>query len=142
MPEVVLREYRHPTDYPAVFAFWQNAGEGVRLDHSDELDEIGKKANFAPDLFVLAELDGEIVGSVIGGYDGRRGLIYHLAVAAPLQGQGLGNRLMNEIEARLKARGCYKAYLLVMRDNLLAASFYEKRGWLEMKTVSLYGKKL
>lgn len=139
MPEVTLREYSHPQDYAAVIAFWQSAGDGIRLDFSDSLEEIGKKAAHAPDLFLLAEQSQSIVGSVIGGYDGRRGLIYHLAVHDSLRGAGLGRRLMDEIESRLRARGCHKAYLLVMRNND-AFHFYEKCGWEEMTTVRLMGK--
>ena len=95
-----------------------------------------------PGLFIVAEENGQIIGTVIGGFDGRRGLIYHLAVTASFRGQGVGSRLMDEIEARLCAEGCIRCYLLVTTDNNEAMRYYEKRGWERMDWVVPYGKDL
>ena len=88
------------------------------------------------------EVNGAIVGSVVGGFDGRRGPIYHLAVATPFRSQSIGSRLMNEVETRLQAKGCLKCYLMVTVDNPEAAMYHQQRGWHEMDTVRLYGKDL
>ncbi len=128
-----LRPFRYPEDYAAVAQLWQNAGPGVHLGRSDTPQEIQKKLQRDPDLFLVAEVDGQVVGSVIGGFDGRRGLIYHLAVAPEHRQQGLGTALMDEVERRLKAKGCLRAYLLVTRDNLDALDFYTHRGWEVMQ---------
>jgi len=71
---VSIRPYRHPHDYPAVRALWESMEKGVNVGRSDSPDEIAKKAARDPDLFLLAEADGLIVGSIIGGFDGRRGV--------------------------------------------------------------------
>lgn len=115
---------------------------GVRVGRSDTSAELEKKIARDPDLFLVAEADGRIIGSVIGGFDGRRGLIYHLAVAASFRGQGIGSLLMDEVEARLRAKGCLKCYLLVTVDNSEAEAYYQRRGWQPMDTVLLYGKEL
>jgi len=86
-------------------------------------------------------VDGQIVGSVIGGFDGRRGMMYHLAVAANYRQRGLGVALMDALEERLRAKGCIRYYLLVKRDNEQAIRFYEKRGWERMELFT-YGKDL
>lgn len=112
------------------------------MGRSDTLAEIGKKVARDPDLFLVAESDDGIIGSVIGGYDGRRGLIYHLAVADAFRGQGIGSLLMDEVETRLRAKGCLKCYLLVTVDNPEAESYYQHRGWQRMDTIHLYGKEL
>jgi ribosomal protein S18 acetylase RimI-like enzyme len=140
MTGFVLRQFIFPDDYKNAFALWQNAGEGIGIGPSDQPEEIEKKIQRDPDLFLVAEQEGSIVGTVIGGFDGRRGMIYHLAVAPECRGQGLGNLLMDEIESRLRQKGCRKAYLLVKQGNS-AAEFYEKRGWDEMD-VLLFGKNL
>jgi ribosomal protein S18 acetylase RimI-like enzyme len=140
MTGFVLRQFIFPDDYENAFALWQNAGEGIGIGPSDQPEEIEKKVQRDPDLFLVAEQAGSIVGTVIGGFDGRRGMIYHLAVAPDCRGQGLGNLLMDEIETRLKAKNCRRAYLLVKQGNS-AAEFYEKRGWDEMD-VLLFGKNL
>jgi ribosomal protein S18 acetylase RimI-like enzyme len=139
---VSIRSYRHPQDYSAVHALWKGMEKGIGLGRSDSLDEIEKKAARDPDLFLLAESGGEIIGSVIGGYDGRRGMIYHLAVNADFRKHGIATQLMDEVESRLRAKGCLKCYLLVLNDNDEAAHFYEKRGWGEMEHVRLFGKEL
>jgi ribosomal protein S18 acetylase RimI-like enzyme len=141
MTSIVLREFVFPADYESVLHLWQNAGEGLGIGVSDQPAEIQKKLQRDPDLFLVAESDGCIVGSVIGGFDGRRGMLYHLAVAADYRNQGLGSRLMDEIEARLRAKGCRKAYLLVKKGNDHAARLYTQRNWNEMN-VRLFGKNL
>jgi len=112
-----IREFYLPADYEPVFALWKSIERGVHTGRSDTPSEIEKKLSRDPDLFLLAEVDDEIVGSVIGGYDGRRGLVYHLAVASAFRGMGIGSRLMDELESRLQAKGCLKCYLLVTSDN-------------------------
>jgi ribosomal protein S18 acetylase RimI-like enzyme len=140
LPQVAIREFRFPNDYDAVVKLWESMEKGVRVGRSDTPDEIQKKLNRDPDLFLVAELDGRIIGTVIGGYDGRRGLIYHLAVYRELRGQGIGSRLMAEVENRLRAKGCLKCYLIALEDNTEAMKFYEHLGWNEMKEDRLFGK--
>ncbi len=133
-----LREFTLE-DYDAVLALWQNAGEGLGIGRSDTRKEIAKKLQRDPDLFLVAEDDGKIVGTVIGGYDGRRGLIYHLAVARAYRQRGIGTLLMNEVERRLRAKGCVRAYLLIKRGNEQVVEFYRQRGW-ETMDVTLMAK--
>src|SRR5215211_9346599 len=103
-----IREFHFPEDYNSVLHLWQSIEKGVHVGRSDTLAEIEKKIARDPDLFLVAELDGVIIGSVIGGFDGRRGLVYHLAVAAAFRGLGIGSRLMEEVESRLRFKGCLK----------------------------------
>ena len=143
MTDFVLRQFIFPNDYANAFALWQNAGEGIGVSTSDQPEEIEKKCQHDPDLFLVVELDGLIVGTVIGGFDGRRGMVYHLAVVPEYRRQGLANRLMDEIETRLRQKGCRKAYLLVKKGNDVARLLYEARGWSGMNSsVDIYGKNL
>lgn len=128
-----IREFQYPQDYPAVIALWEASGPGVSPGRSDSPEETEKKLGRDPDLFLVAEVDGRIVGTVMGGYDGRRGLVYHLAVAKKHRGKGLGNALMDEVEVRLKDRGCIRAYLLVAHDNGGVVDFYKRRAWETME---------
>jgi ribosomal protein S18 acetylase RimI-like enzyme len=139
---IQIREFQFPGDYEQVYKLWKSIEKGVHVGRSDAPDEIKKKITRDPDLFLVAEVDGRIIGSVIGGYDGRRGLIYHLAVSAPFRGNGIGSWLMDEVESRLRAKGCLKCYLLITEDNLEVADYYQRRGWQAMDTIHLYGKEL
>lgn len=139
---VNLREFIFPNDFDTVKELWENAGPGIQLRISDEPEEIRKKTSRDPDLFLVAEIDGKMVGTVIGGFDGRRGMIYHLAVTQDVRERGIGTLLMNEVEFRLKAKGCVRCYLLVTNENTVAMEFYRKRGWQNMDHVQIFGKDL
>ncbi len=139
--DFTLRTFRFPEDYPAVYDLWAHAGEGIHLRRSDEPQEIEKKLKRDPDLFLVAESGGDIIGAVLGGYDGRRGLMYHLAVRPGYRGRGVGAALMQALEERLRAKGCIRYYLLVTPDNAEAIRFYERRGW-ERLELYVYGKDL
>jgi ribosomal protein S18 acetylase RimI-like enzyme len=141
LADINFREFKYPEDYPKVFELWSNVGPGIHLRRSDEPEEIAKKLQRDPDLFLLAELNGTIIGSVLGGYDGRRGMVYHLAVEHSYRKRGLGEALMVELEKRMAKKGCLRAYLLVTRDNSEAIQFYEARGWAPMDLL-IYAKDL
>ena len=111
---------------------WTNAGPGIHVRRSDSPEEILKKLQRDPDLFLIAEASGKIIGSVLGGFDGRRGLVYHLAIEKSYRNQGLGKALMAELETRLRVKGCLRCYLLVTKDNDSAIRFYESSGWGKM----------
>ena len=137
---MIIREFHFPEDFSEVENLWASIEKGVNLGRSDTPKEIQKKIFHDPDLFLIAEENGQIIGTVIGGFDGRRGLIYHLAVTASFRGRGIGSRLMEEIESRLRAKGCLRCYLMVTTDNEEAMRYYEKRGWEHMDWVVPYGK--
>jgi ribosomal protein S18 acetylase RimI-like enzyme len=130
-----------PDDYESVYRLWATAGPGVHVRRSDEPGEIAKKLQRDPDLFLVAEGNAGIVGAVLGGFDGRRGMVYHLAVSAEFRHCGLGSALMEELEQRLRAKGCLRYYLLVTSENQEAMRFYERRGW-ERMDLFIYGKEL
>ena len=138
---LVLRDFRYPADYPQVMHLWGNAGPGIHLRRSDEEQELAKKLQRDPDLFLVAELDGQIIGTVLGGFDGRRGMVYHLAVKSAYRNRGIGAMLMQALEDRMKAKGCIRSYLLVTKENSDAIRFYENTGW-EPMDLYIYGKDL
>jgi ribosomal protein S18 acetylase RimI-like enzyme len=137
-----IREFHFPDDFDSVIRLWKSIEKGVHVGRSDTLAEIEKKLARDPELFLVAENEDAIIGSVIGGFDGRRGLIYHLAVAASSRGRGIGSCLMDEVESRLRAKGCLKCYLLVAVDNAEVGHYYRQRGWQHMQDIQIYGKDL
>jgi ribosomal protein S18 acetylase RimI-like enzyme len=134
---IILRQARFPEEYPQIYALWQRAGSGIQLRISDEPDEIAKKVQRDPDLFLVALAGDKIVGAVLGGFDGRRGMMYHLAVEPDRRKSGIGTALVDELERRLKARGCIRYYLMATAQNEQAIHFYEKRGWVKMDVIPL-----
>ncbi len=138
---ISIRTFDLDHDYDAVLALWRAAEPGVHVGPSDTPDALRLKLTRDPQLFLVAEHAGRLVGVVLGGFDGRRGLVYHLAVDAALRGQGVGSALVAELESRLRALGCVKGYLLVVPENAAVLAWYARRGWNVMAVHAL-GKAL
>ena len=139
---ITIRQFCFPEDYDAAAHLWRSIGKGIVFGRSDTQDEIAKKVSRDPDLFLVAENDNDLIGTIMGGFDGRRGIIYHLAVAGQYRQRGVGSQLLAEVEKRLRAKGCLKCYLIVLSENVEAAQFYERHGWQHMSNDILFGKEL
>lgn len=122
-----IREFRL-ADYQAVMVLWKEAG--ISLSSSDSINQIKHKLQRDPELFIVAEnSEHEVVGAVMGSYDGRRGWVNHLAVHPNFQGEQIGRKLLENLEQRLKQIGCEKLNLLIEIHNRKVAGFYEKLGF-------------
>ncbi|MEN9563198.1 MAG: hypothetical protein RIR73_1442 [Chloroflexota bacterium] len=128
-PEFQVREFSFDADYDRMLSLWHSIETGMHVGPSDSPEEIKKKLERDPDLFLVAESNNEIIGSIIGAFDGRRGMIYHLAVHNDFRRQGVGQAMLSEVEKKLQAKGCLKCLLVVLEDNLGAMHFYEECGW-------------
>lgn len=133
-----IRPYS-PTDEIMAVALWHQC-DLVRPWNDPHLD-IRRKLEVQPELFLVAEQDADIVGTVMCGYEGHRGWVSYLAVSPTVQGNGLGRRLMQEAESALKSRGCPKLNIQVRETNEAVLAFYEKLGYTVDPVVSL-GKRL
>ena len=125
-------------DYDEVVALW-SVVEGVEVAEGDSKEEIRAYFLRNPGLSRVAEKDGTIVGAVLCGHDGRRGLIYHLAVAPAHHWQGIGKRLVHECVTHLRAAGIVRALILVARDNASGHSFWLRNGWEDVPGAILMG---
>ena len=135
---VILRPFV-AADRVAVLELWHACG--LTRPWNDESAEIDRKLAWDPSMLVVAADGDTIAGTVMIGYDGRRGWVNYVAVAPGRQGSGLGRRLMQEAEARLRALGCPKLNLQVRGDNLAAVEFYRHLGY-ELDDVVGMGKRL
>ena len=135
---LAIRPYQL-SDESATIALWDqcNLLRPCNNPHRD----IQRKLSFQPDLFLLAILGGQVVGSVMAGYEGHRGWINYLAVAPQHRRQGIARRLMAEAERRLLALGCPKINLQVRSTNHAVLGFYSRIGYAQDEVISL-GKRL
>jgi ribosomal protein S18 acetylase RimI-like enzyme len=90
---------------------------------------VRRKLEVQRDLFLVGEIEGVIVATVIAGYDGFRGWAYHLAVAVEHRRKGVGRAMMAEVEKRLRSQGCPKINLQVRAWNADVIAFYERLGY-------------
>lgn len=121
-----IRRYL-PSDYPAVVELWE--ASGIYVGPSDTRRELERSRRRDADLFLVGEDGGQIVGVVLGRYDGRRGWIHHLAVDPGRRHRGIGARLVAELERRLARKGCAKVNLHVVPENEAVCAFYEELGY-------------
>ncbi|HYP89064.1 MAG TPA: GNAT family acetyltransferase [Polyangiaceae bacterium] len=138
MAQVVVRAFRE-ADEARVIELWTFAGL-VRPWNNPQRD-IARKLKVQRELFLVADLDGSIVGTVMAGYDGHRGWVNYLAVDIGQRRRGIGTALMRDAERRLRAVGCPKLNLQIRRENTDVQAFYAALGFTEDAAVSM-GKRL
>ena len=115
-------------DYEQAHRLWSGT-PGVGLGLSDDFDSFVQFLERNPGLSRVA-LDGPIlVGTVLAGHDGRRGTLYHLAVAEHYRHRGIGRLLANACVDDLRRAGIKKCGVVVFKQNTEARQFWESLGW-------------
>jgi N-acetylglutamate synthase len=128
MSSVVAAREFVMADYDAAIALWSGV-EGVEICEGDSREEIAEYLRRNPGLSRVAEAEGKIVGAVLCGHDGRRGWIYHIAVAKTHRGQNVGKLLLDGCVDGLRAAGLKRAIILVVGDNSAGHEFWLRNGW-------------
>ena len=134
-----IRIYRE-RDREQVLALWQECD----LIHpkNDPQKDLDRKKGFGEELFLVIEEREKIIGTVMGGYDGHRGIINYLGVHPSFRGQGLGKMLLQAVEQKLKDLGCPQVNLLVWSNNSEVLTFYKKTQYSEANDIVLLRKRL
>jgi len=129
-------------DYENVYKLWTNtAGMGMRsLDDSQRGIDKFLKRN--PTTNFVAIADGEIVGVILCGHDGRRGYIYHAAVDIPYRGRGIGTKLVEAVYEALEKEEITKVVLVVFKNNNIGNPFWKSIGWEERIDLNYYNKSI
>jgi ribosomal protein S18 acetylase RimI-like enzyme len=130
----LIRPYGN-ADKADVINLWHESGL-VRPWNDPERDIRGKR-DVQPDLFLVAEFDGRVVGTVMAGYDGHRGWLYLLAVSPDCRRRAIGTRLVREAVDRLRHMGCWKVNLQIRDTNLGVRSFYEHLGFKDDHVIGM-----
>ena len=116
-------------DYDGIYQLWLNT-PGMGLNTLDDSKEgIDKYLKRNPDTSFVAETDGEIIGVIMGGHDGRRGFIYHTAVKVSERCSGIGSKLVDSVMDALEKERIHKVALVVYSKNETGNKFWENRGF-------------
>ena len=132
---VEIRPYSE-SDRAAVVKLWQEVFPDMPSWNHPETD-IQRKLSIQRELFLVAYVGSEVVGTAMGGYDGHRGWVYYVAVGTAYRGRGIGRSLMHGMEERLSRLGCPKLNLQVRTSNSEAVRFYEKLGYQVESRISM-----
>ncbi len=133
-----IRPFCEP-DTSSVVALWRACD--LLRPWNDPWKDIKRKLAVQRELFLVGELDSDIVASAMAGYDGHRGWINYLAVAPSCRRQGLAGMMVNALATKLAELGCPKLNLQVRAGNTDAVAFYRSLGFTEDATISM-GKRL
>jgi ribosomal protein S18 acetylase RimI-like enzyme len=114
-------------NYKDVLSLWKKTE--ITITSSDSEKEVERMWRQNPDLFLIGKVDEHVIGVVMGGFDGRRGYVHHLAVDPNYQKKGYGKKLMNELMARFDQKRVHKVHLFIEKRNNEVINFYRKLGW-------------
>ena len=125
-------------DYEGVYKLWkQTKGFGIRsIDDSREGLERFLRRN--PTTSIVAEEEGEIVGSILCGHDGRRGCFYHVCVAEEHRMKGIGTQMAKMAMDALRAEKINQVCLIAFTDNQVGNHFWEQSGWKRREDLNYY----
>ena len=120
------------SDHDRAVALWAKV-DSVEICEGDSREEVAEYLKRNPGLSRVAEADGKMVGAVMCGHDGRRGWIYHLAVAQEYRGRGVGKLLLDDCVRGLQAAGLRRAIILVEGKNAAGHDFWLREGWEDIE---------
>lgn len=131
-----------PEDYDKVYRLWLDT-PGMGLNGLDDSREgIARYLARNPNTSFVAEEDGVLLGSILCGHDGRRGFIYHTAVAESARRRGVASLLVDAALGALGHEGIHKAALVAFAGNGLGNAFWESRGFSVRNDLTYRNKEL
>lgn len=130
------------SDYEKIFDLWRGTdGMGLRsLDDSQQGISAFLVRN--PTTNFVAVDEGEIIGTILCGHDGRRGYIYHTVVRSDYRNRGIATKLIESAIAALQKEKITRVCLNVLETNECGKSFWQKRGWEKKDFLGFYSKSI
>ena len=125
-------------DYDKVKALWMSIhGFAIRsVDDSREGVAMFLKRN--PGCSVVAEENGEILGAILCGHDGRRGCLYHVCVREDHRRRGIGKAMVVHCMNELKRERINKVSLIAFTKNDVGNAFWRCIGWTKREDLNYY----
>jgi ribosomal protein S18 acetylase RimI-like enzyme len=140
MSRIDLRPLRIE-DYDRLIRLWDKAGLPYKPRGRDQKNNIASELTKDTAIFLVAEFKGELIGSVFGTHDGRKGWINRLAVSPEYRHRGLGVRLVEEVEEKMTERGIEIIACLVEDWNHTSLKFFVQLGYMLHKDIFYLSKR-
>ncbi len=139
--DITIRELR-PDDYDALIALWEAAGLPYKPKGRDSREAIQRQLQLPTAIYLVAELDGNMVGAVLGTHDGRKGWINRVAVHPDYRGRGIARRLVEAVEQRCLELDI-KIFAALIEDwNETSMRVFERLGYQKHEDIFYYSKRL
>ena len=116
-----------PDDWDGVADVWENHEGTKPVD--DSVEGFTKYLRRNPATSFVAVDDGRIIGTILAGHDGRRGIFHHVSVLPEYQKQGVGKMLVDNAMEALRKEGITKVLLVVFDHNENGNQFWEHMGF-------------
>ena len=131
-------------DYDAIYALWNSTEQSRRALNpvDDSREGIARYLQRNPDTCFAAVSEGRIIGVILTGHDGRRGIIHHMCVHPACRRMGIASRLVSRAEEALKKEGILKIFGLVFRENEDGNAFWERQGYTLRTNLNYRNKSL
>ena len=123
-------------DYEKVYELWMSCKNMGFNDIDDSKEGISRFLERNPNTSFVAIENEKLIGIILGGHDGRRGYIYHLAVNENYRKNGIGSELVKNCLDAFKQEKISKVALLVFKYNEVGNSFWEKQGFILREDIS------
>lgn len=124
-------------DYDAVIRMLHDT-PGVSLRDADSREATARYLERNPGMSFVAMRDGQVVGCIMAGHDGRRGYLQHLAVLPTHRRRGIANALVLRCLDALEQQGIGKSHIDVLRSNVAAQAYWQNRGWTRREDIHRY----
>lgn len=125
-------------DYDGVYKLWQTIKNFRIRSIDDSREGVERFIRRNPETSIVAELDGEIVGSILCGHDGRQACFYHVCVREDMRRNGIGKAMAIMAMEQLKKEQICKIKLIAFKDNEIGNSFWPKVGWELRDDINTY----
>ena len=113
--------------YEDIIKLWRKTG--IIVGSTDTREELERMLKRNPKLFLIGKENETVIGVVMGGFDGRRGYVHHLAVDPDYQKKRYGKMLIDELSERFRQMGVHKVHLFIEKENKNVVDFYRNLGW-------------
>ena len=114
-------------DVEAVLELWRQADATPGI--TDNADDLQRAITASQANVVVAEIAEQIVGSIIGTFDGWRGNVYRMAVHPSHRRRGVARALVAEVEKWLTQKGAKRVTALVEKNHPWATVFWQAVGY-------------
>jgi len=125
------------SDHAQALNLWKKS-KGVGLRSDETKADLARYLKRNPGFSLTALSNGKIVGTLLGGHDGKRGTLFHLAVDPALRGRGLGRKLVSLSLQKLERAGIPRTHVMVKTGNRGGRRFWKQMGWLERHDLVLF----
>lgn len=125
-------------DYEEVYALWMSIKGFAMRSLDDSRDGVARFLKRNPDTSVVAVEEGKIVGSILCGYDGRRGCLYHVCVHENYRRQGIGKAMVVYCMKALEKEEISKVSLIAFTKNDIGNAFWKEIGWTKREDLNYY----